>query len=126
MSFIELFICALFVVNEKAVATDEVYYATENGQIFDCDYRHMNLFRTTTLYSLLCEVPSTIGRMARPNNIVERHRRRSHRSNSMAGGRSRVDGSAVDDSQLSDGQRQAVFKRRGTVNLVKNFMFSKI
>jgi len=60
----------------KAVATDEVYWATENGQIFDCDYRNMNMFRSTTLFDLLAEVPSTIGRMARPNNIIEKHRGR--------------------------------------------------
>ena len=61
-------------VNEKAVATDEVYYATENGQIFDCDYKNMNMFRKGTLYDLLSQVPSTIGRMSRPNNIVEKYR----------------------------------------------------
>ena len=62
------------IVNEKAVATDEVYFATEKGQIFDCDYRNMNCFRTGTLYELLTQVPSTIGRMSRPNNIVEKYR----------------------------------------------------
>ena len=62
------------IVNEKAVATDEVYYATENGQIFDCDYRNMNMFRKGALYELLSQVPSTIGRMNRPNNIVEKYR----------------------------------------------------
>jgi hypothetical protein len=68
--------CFYLTVNEKAVATDEVYYATENGQIFDCDYKHMNMFRKGTLYDLLAEVPSTIGRMARPNNIVEKYRQK--------------------------------------------------
>ena len=43
----------LVLVNEKAVATDEVYYATEKGQLFDCDYRNMNMFRFGTLYDLL-------------------------------------------------------------------------
>mmetsp|Transcript_24689 Transcript_24689/g.30813 ORF Transcript_24689/g.30813 Transcript_24689/m.30813 type:complete len:101 (-) Transcript_24689:561-863(-) len=63
-------------INMKAVATDEVYWATENGQIFDCDYRNMNVFRRKTLFTLLTQVPTSIGRMARPNNIMERHRRR--------------------------------------------------
>ena len=71
-------------INEKAVATDEVYYATENGQILDCDFRHMNCFRQGILYKLLAEVPSTIGRMARPNNIVEARKRRQSRAGSMA------------------------------------------
>jgi len=67
------------------VATDEVYYATENGQILDVDYKHMNMFRFGTLYSLLSKVPSTIGRMARPNNIVDKNRKkaRGDRSNSV-------------------------------------------
>ena len=69
------FLSTFCIVNEKAVATDEVYYATENGQIFDVDYHNMNVFRSGTLYNLLCEVPSTIGRMARPNNIIDRNRR---------------------------------------------------
>ena len=119
-----------FIVNEKAVATDEVYYATENGQILDVDYKHMNMFRYGTLYSLLAQVPSTIGRMARPNNIVERHRRRGSQNQSYsAHGRSpaRAEGSMMDDSNMSDDRRGNInFKRRGTVNLVKNFMFSKI
>ena len=110
----------------KAVATDEVYWATENGQIFDCDYKNMNVFRTSTLYRLLSIVPSTIGRMGRPNNIVERHRRRGSRSVSITG-RShlgRAEGSQLlNESQDSDRKRQ---QRRGTINLVKNFMFSKI
>ena len=62
-------LCVL--VNAAAVATDEVYFATENGQILDVNFRHMNLFRNSTLYSLLGEVTSTIGRMGRPNNAVE-------------------------------------------------------
>lgn len=88
------------------------------------------MFRFGTLYSLLAEVPSTIGRMARPNNIVERHRRRGSNNQSYSGfGRSpgRAEGSLVDDSNMSDDRRGTLnLKRRGTVNLVKNFMFSKI
>jgi hypothetical protein len=110
------------------VATDEVYYATENGQILDVDYKNMNMFRKGTLYNLLVQVPSTIGRMARPNNIVEKYRR--NRSNSMAGRSAlmmRAEGSYADESMDGEGRRGTVnMQRRGTVNLVKNFMFSKI
>lgn len=114
-------------VNEKAVATDEVYYATEQGQIFDCDYKNMRMFRKGTLYSLLEQVPSTIGRMSRPNNIVDRYRARN-RGYSITGksGNARAEGSMNDDSVLSDNAAAIRFKRRGTVNLVKNFMVSKI
>ena len=116
--------CVSVIVNEKAVATDEVYYATENGQIFEVDYRNMNVFRKGTLYNLLCEVPSTIGRMARPNNIIDR--RRNTRGDLSVERRSnfRADGSIAEESNRSD--RNLALKRRGTVNLVKNFMFSKI
>ena len=71
------------IVNNKAVATDDVYWATENGQIFDCDFYNMQMFRNSILYDLLVQVPTTIGRMARPNNIVERHRRRGSRAVSL-------------------------------------------
>ena len=115
------------VVNEKAVATDEVYFATENGQIFDCDYRNMNCFRKDTLFELLAQVPSTIGRMSRPNNIVEKYRqkRRQSLSYSQAGGRNRADGSMADDSEMS-GRAGLNLKRRGTVNFMKNVMYTKI
>ena len=106
------------------MATDEVYFATENGQILDVDYHHMQVFRKSTLFSLLQQVPSTIGRMARPNNIVERHRNRSY---SMAGRSGmRAEGSVNDGSMDDAAERDRRFKRRGTVNLVKNFMVSKI
>ena len=119
------YLCVFCIVNEKAVATDEVYYATENGQIFDVDYRNMNVFRKGTLYNLLCEVPSTIGRMARPNNIIDRNRRNTRGDNSVANRSNfRADGSFADGSNVSD--NNIALKRRGTVNLVKNFMFSKI
>ena len=109
------------------MATDEVYYATEDGQILDCDYKHMNMFRKGTLYSLLTQVPSTIGRMSRPNNIIDKYRR-NNRSYSIAGksGHHRAEGSMQDDSMLSDGANALRMKRRGTVNLIKNFMVSKI
>jgi len=58
-------------VNAAAVATDEVYFATENGQILDVDYREMELFRKKPLYTLLNGVTSTIGRLGRPNNAIE-------------------------------------------------------
>lgn len=41
------------VVNEKSVATDEVYFASEDGVILDVDYRHMHLFRNSTLAGLI-------------------------------------------------------------------------
>lgn len=110
------------------MATDEVYFATENGQIFDCDYRNMNCFRKGTLYDLLAEVPSTIGRMSRPNNIVEKYRqkRRQSMSYSQAGGRNRADGSMADESEMSAAGRGFNLKRRGTVNFMKNVMYTKI
>lgn len=108
------------------MATDEVYYATETGQILDCDYKHMNMFRKGTLYSLLAQVPSTIGRMSRPNNIVDRHRRGTRSSIAGRSGYRANEGSIHDDSNLSDGANAIRNKRRGTVNLVKNFMYSKI
>lgn len=37
----------------KAVETDDVYYATEKGQIVDISFHQMGTFRTTTLYGLL-------------------------------------------------------------------------
>lgn len=110
----------------KAVATDEVYWATESGQILDCDYKNMNCFRKKTLYKLLTQVPSSIGRMARPNNIVERHRQRRADRRLSINQRSMIgpNGSAFgDDSQDGDGLR---LRRRGTVNLVKNVMLTKI
>ena len=62
----------------------------------------MNVFRKGTLFSLLEQVPSTIGRMARPNNIIEQNRRRA-RNDSVSLGRSigRAEGSLVDDSMVS-------------------------
>jgi hypothetical protein len=65
----------LSLVNEAAVATEECYYATEKGQILDINFREMNLFRHQTLYSLLKEVESTIGRIGRPNAAIEQARR---------------------------------------------------
>ena len=109
------------------MATDEVYYATENGQILDVDYQHMNMFRFGTLYGLLAKVPSSIGRIGRPNNIVDCNRLKSNNRSSSQVGKSamRANGSMQDDSQMSDAGRNTL-KRRGTVNLVKNFMVSKI
>lgn len=65
-----------YIVNEKAVATDEVYFASENGCIFDVDYRNMCLFRKSTLASLIDQTETTIGRLGRPNNIMDRSRNR--------------------------------------------------
>jgi len=111
----------------KAVATDEVYWATENGQIFDCDFKNMNVFRKTTLYTLLTIVPSTIDRMGRPNNIVERHRNRRGTLGSLRLNRqSRAEGSQLNDDSQDEASINKRLQRRGTVNLVKNFMFSKI
>jgi len=38
----------------------------------------------------------------------------------------RADGSVAEDSQLSDGGRGLNLKRRGTVNFMKNVMYTKI
>ena len=117
-----------YIVNEKAVATDEVYYATENGEIFDCDYRNMRQFRAGTLYALLSEVPSTIGRMARPNNIIDRHRKKGRNTVnfSISKTQNRLNNDSMDgDSSMAEDSKLRL-QRRGTVNLVKNFMFQKI
>lgn len=53
------------------MATDEVYFATEEGVILDVDYRNMHLFRKSTLASLINQTKTTIGRLGRPNNIIE-------------------------------------------------------
>ena len=63
-------------VNEAAVATEEVYFATEKGQILDVSFRNMTTFRSTPLYSLLGEVETSIGRLGRPNAAVEQARRK--------------------------------------------------
>lgn len=42
-----------FLAKGKAVETDDVYYATEKGQIVDISFHQMGTFRTTTLYGLL-------------------------------------------------------------------------
>ena len=88
----------------------------------------MNLFRKGTLYDLLTQVPSTIGRMSRPNNIVEKYRQKRRQSMSYSqAGRMRADGSVADDSEMDDGARGGLgLKRRGTVNFMKNVMYTKI
>jgi len=88
----------------------------------------MKMFRKGTLYALLSEVPSTIGRMARPNNIIDRHRKQRNTVNYSGAGRSglKLNENSMDgDSSMQDDSRNRL-KRRGTVNLVKNFMFQKI
>lgn len=88
----------------------------------------MKMFRKGTLYDLLAQVPSTIGRMARPNNIIERNRQK-RRNTSVAYDHSksnmRVNDGSIDGSIKGDGNGLGL-QRRGTVNLVKNFMFQKI
>ena len=65
--------------------------------------------------------------MSRPNNIVDKHRRnRNYTIDGKSGYNRNADGSMQDDSQFSDGANAIRNKRRGTVNLVKNFMVSKI
>ena len=41
-------------------------------------------------------------------------------------GRGRADGSVADDSHLSENGRGLNLKRRGTVNFMKNVMYTKI
>ena len=88
-------------VNKAAVATDEVYFATENGQILDVDYRNMALFRSQPLYTLLTGVTSTIGRLGRPNNAVEfvKRQRDEARERSLSLKQPRA-GSVVQQSSL--------------------------
>jgi len=42
-----------FLAKGKAVETDDVYWATEKGQILDIGFHQMGTFRKTTLYGLL-------------------------------------------------------------------------
>jgi len=109
------------------VATDEVYFATENGQILDVDYRNMALFRSQPLYTLLTGVTSTIGRLGRPNNAVEFVKRQRdearERSMSLKGGPRA--GSVIQQNSLAS-PRVPGLQRRGTVSFVKNVMLQRI
>ena len=67
------------IVNDKTVATDEVYFATEHGCILVVDFHNMCLFRKTTLHNLIEQTETTIARMGRPNNIMDRARNRRDR-----------------------------------------------
>ena len=119
----------LFVlVNAAAVATDEVYYATETGQILDVDYRDMRLFRKTPLYTLLGGVTSTIGRLGRPNNAIEfvKRQRDAARDRSSIIRRSPRDSVLREGSQISPRTGTLNLQRRGTVSFVKNIMLQKI
>jgi hypothetical protein len=44
-------------VNERSVATDDSYFARENGQIVDVDFSHIKLFRNQTLHKLIEQTP---------------------------------------------------------------------
>ena len=117
-----------YIVNETAVATDEVYFATEHGCILDVDYLNMCLFRKTTLHSLIEQTETTIGGMNRPNNIMDRSRNRRAQGERSYSVFAPTPGalsprSLREQSSLSKGPN---LMRRGTVNLVRNFMLQKI
>lgn len=44
-------------MNERSVATDDSYFARENGQIVDVDFSHIKLFRNQTLHKLIEQTP---------------------------------------------------------------------
>ena len=86
----------------------------------------MQLWRKSTLFSLIDKTTRTVDRLARPNNIIAKARggRGADRSNSVFGGAQRGEGK----SQLSyrEYSKNPALMRRGTVNLVRNFMSAKI
>jgi hypothetical protein len=47
------------IATDKAVATDDVYYCNEKGQILDIDFRKFKTFREGTLFGLLEETTVT-------------------------------------------------------------------
>lgn len=63
--------------NEKAIWTEDVYFATETGKILEVDFRKALLFRSTTLYSLLMQAPQSYSRINRVRQMAgmeaERH-----------------------------------------------------
>jgi len=86
----------------------------------------MQLWRKSALFGLIDKTSRTVDRLARPNNIIAKAKRGPDgRSNSVFGGSARGGG---EKSQLSyrEYAKQPALMRRGTVNLVKNFMSAKI
>ena len=121
----------LIIVNDKTVATDEVYFATEQGCILDVDYRHMSLFRKTTTHSLLAQTETSIARMSRPNNIIDRRKNRAGHDNSLLGQHTnRSHGSQRYDTRskksLSQPAQNPNFMRRGTISFMKGVYLAKI
>lgn len=87
----------------------------------------MQLWRKSTLFSLIDKTARTVDRLSRPNNIIAKAkggRGAGDRSNSVFGGSQRGGG----PSQLSyrEYSKNPALMRRGTVNLVRNFMSAKI
>ena len=53
------------VVNSRAVATEDVYFATESGKILEVNYMKNAFFRDSTLFSLLVKAPQSYARINR-------------------------------------------------------------
>ena len=52
-------------VNSRAVATEDVYFATESGKILEINFTKNAFFRESTLFSLLVKAPQSYARINR-------------------------------------------------------------
>lgn len=87
----------------------------------------MQLWRKSTLFSLIDKTTRTVDRLARPNNIINKAKRGPNgRSMSFLGGGSQRGGDGKSQLSYREFAKQPALMRRGTVNLVKNFMSAKI
>jgi len=129
-------------INDKAVATDDVYFANEKGQILDVDFLEMKLFRDTTLAGLLEEAPmdseyekftamrqqATLGG---PRGSIQPENDQSHHSRYHSVGGAKKPG-MFENSRISTIggpggiEDESSFNRRGTVSLVKNLIQNKL
>jgi len=88
----------------------------------------MQLWRKSTLFSLIDKTTRTVDRLSRPNNIIAKAkggRGADDRSNSVFGGSQRG-GNGKSQLSYREYSKNPALMRRGTVNLVRNFMSAKI
>lgn len=83
---------------EKAVATDDVYYCNEKGQILDIDFRKYKTFREGTLFGLLEVTP--VDRRNRPVALSKQ--------------KAIMDGNVDEDEDEMMGRGSSLHKRDGT------------
>ena len=86
------------IATEKAVATDDVYYCNEKGQILDIDFRKYKTFREGTLFSLLEVTP--VDRRNRPVALSKQ--------------KAIMDGNVDEDEDEMVGRGSSLHKRDGT------------